>query len=250
MNKWRRINLLFFLFVVIASTLVLYFLGMDFLLRSGKPWHLQPSVSEDSLSQHYCEQCLFFDKKRMSDQIEGPSKTKVLILVEGWGVPLDDSLLDEDFSLFSDLPCKVGLHRRLLNRTKHAEQVELRNADSAGIFIFGGDSLEYERKEYIPALGYKESIFCQLCSDSTVAIKLDSVLVSRKNQKVAWTTQDSRSGDRKRLHDTLRKIASLAKKHAEVLFIVQGTHRPILGSPEIRRMYKSHWVPVIILNGF
>ena len=248
MKKIQKINLIAFLLFVAFSTILLYVLGMDFLGRQDKPWHLQPSVHEDSLSVTYTSRYNNYDKIRMIDQVGDPSKRKVLILVDAWGVPTDENLLTEDFFLFAEVPHKVGLHQRLANRTKHAELVEYRNNDTMGLFLFGGDSLEYDRKGYIPTLGYKEMLFCGSCSDSVMVLKLDSVLVDAEKRVIAWTSQDSRLGDRDKLHSTLKRIAVLAKKYPDVQFIVQGAHRPILGMPEIRRMHKSHWVPVVILN--
>ena len=85
-----------------------------------------------------------------------------------------------------------------------------------------------------------------------MATMLDSVLAAVEVdsaslvKNIAWTTQDSRDGDRAKLHATLRLIAEVARKHPEVRFIVQGTHRPILGDPKIRRESFTHWVPVVI----
>jgi hypothetical protein len=248
MKKIQKINLMFFLLFVAFCTILLYVLGMDFLGRQEKPWHLQPSVHEDSLSVAYTSQYQIYDKIRMIDQVGDSSKRKVLILVDAWGVPTDENLLAEDFSLFAKMPHKYGLHQRLANRTKHAELVEYRNNDTTGLYMFGGDSLEYDRNGYIPTLGYREMLFCDSCSDSVMTLKLDSVLVNAEKSVIAWTTQDSRLGNRGKLHRTLTRIAALAKKYPDVQFIVQGAHRPILGMPEIRRMHKSHWVPVVILN--
>jgi hypothetical protein len=248
MKKIQKINLIVFLLFVAFSTILLYILGMDFLGRQEKPWHLQPSVHEDSLSVVYASRYKIYDKIRMIDQVGDSSKRKTLILVDAWGVPSDENLLANDFSLFAEVPHKYGLHQRLANRTKHAELVEYRNNDTTCLFMFGGDSLEYDRKGYIPTLGYREMLLCGSCSDSVMTLKLDSVLADSENRMVAWTTQDSRLGDRDKLHSTLKRITVLAKKYPDVQFIVQGTHRPVLGLPEIRRMHKSHWVPVVILN--
>ena len=102
------------------------------------------------------------------------------------------------------------------------------------------------------AVGYGVRLFCQKCPDSVMAAMLDSVLAAvavdttSPVKNVAWTTQDSRDGDRAKLHATLRLIAGVARKHPEARFIVQGTHRPILGDPKIRRESFAHWVPVVI----
>ena len=173
------------------------------------------------------------------------------------GVPFDPQLLREDFAVFKNVPHRELLHHRLANRTRHAEFAELRiPGDSTrphdGVYLFGGDSLEYGRNLYIDSLGYGMRLFCQKCPDSVMATMLDSVLAAVEVdsaslvKNIAWTTQDSRDGDRAKLHATLRLIAEVARKHPEVRFIVQGTHRPILGDPKIRRESFTHWVPAVI----
>ena len=167
MNKWRQINILLFAIFVVVSTSIMYFLGADFLGKQEKPWHLQPSVHEDSLSQKYLSTYSILDKNRLIDQWSSTGQKRVIILVDGWGVPIDENVLQQEFSLFENIPHKFAIHQRLANRTKHAELVEFRNNDTTSIYIFGGDSLEYGRTEYIPTLGFKEALFCQKCNDST-----------------------------------------------------------------------------------
>ena len=77
---------------------------------------------------------------------------------------------------------------------------------------------------------------------------LDMVLREGTAKRIALTTQDSRDGDRAKLHSTLRLIAEIARDYPNVQFIVQGTHRPTLGDPKIRRESFTHWVPAIVLN--
>ena len=248
MNNIRRINLIVFLTLVVASTSLMYILGIDFMGKQEKPWHLQPSVSEDSLSQTYREQYLILDKTRLLDTWRDSTQRTVVILIDAWGVPTEESLMQENFSHFTDIPHKFAIHQRLANRTKHAELVEFRNNNSTSIYIFGGDSLEYGRNDYIPTLGFNEIRFCQKCSDSTMAIILDSLISTHSHNLIAWTTQDAKTGEPEVLQKTLTTIRDLAKKHSDTKFIIQGTHRPLLGSPETRRSHKSHWVPAVLLN--
>ena len=79
-------------------------------------------------------------------------------------------------------------------------------------------------------------------------VKVDSLLKNDSLKFIAWTTQSSRGGDKDSLRKSLKLIANLALRHPDVLFVVQGTHRPVLCSSEIRNSYKSHWVPAVILN--
>lgn len=249
MKKWEKINLLVFAVVVVVLAFLTYVLSsMDFSSPFGKPWHLLPSVHEDSLSQKYLDEYQILNKKSLFRQKYDSSQVNVFILVDAWGVPVDESLLEVDFSLFKDIPHKFALHQRLANRTKHAERVELRNAVAGNVYLFGGDSTEYDRLAYIKEIGFDKMVFCQKCSDSVMISKMDSMLVDGSLKFMAWTSQSSRLGDRDSLQKSLRQIADFAKRHPGLRIIVQGTHRPVLGTPETRNAHKSHWVPVVILN--
>lgn len=249
MRKWQRFNLMFFLCLVSLTSCIVYFLGRTTISTAfEKPWHLQPAIHEDSLSQESKNLYKIFGKRRLYSHFKDTSRTQVIILVDSWGVPIDDSLLKEDFSIFADIPHIFALHQRLANRTKHAELTELRDNAPSNIFLFGGDSLEYNRKQYLQEIRFSRTLFCQYCSDSTMVAKMDSVLTHDSVAYLAWTTQSSRTGDRDSLHNSLQLIADFAKRHTEASVIVQGTHRPTLGSPETRNSYKAHWVPAVILN--
>jgi hypothetical protein len=117
------------------------------------------------------------------------------------------------------------------------------------MYLFGGDSLEYNRPELVGEIGFKKTLFCQNCGDEVMAAKIDSLLDNDSLEFIAWTTQSSRGGDKDSLHKSLTLIADLTARHPEVNFVVQGSHRPVLCSPETRNSYKFHWVPVVILNG-
>ena len=257
MTKLQRVSLYGFCAFVVLAVAISYLMGATLFVESEKPWHMQPFTDADSLTVEYTGKYELLDKKSLLSRFADSSRVTVAILVDAWGVPFDEHLLAEDFSIFKDLPHKEFLHHRLANRTRHAEFAELRiprdsTSSRDGIYLFGGDSLEYGRNLYIDTLRYTQKVFCQKCPDSVMAAMLDSVLASvavdsaSRVKNVAWTTQDSRDGDRAKLHATLRLIAEVARKHPEVRFIVQGTHRPILGDPKIRRESFTHWVPVVI----
>ena len=259
MTKSQKISFAIFIAFVSFAVVFSYLIKAQFIKVPDKPWHMQFSPSEDSLSVDYIQQYELLDKQRLVGKFSDSSRTTVTILVDAWGVPFEHSLLCEDFAIFGDLPHKEYLHNRLANRTRHAEFVELRIvADSTsshnGLYLFGGDSLEYGRNLYIDSLGYGKQIFCQECDDSVMVNILDSVLTAAEGDSaslvkyVAWTTQDSRDGDRAKLRVTLRHIADVARKHPEVRFIVQGTHCPILGDPRIRRESFARWVPALVIN--
>lgn len=212
-----------------------------------KPWHMQRQEQNDSLSDYYLENYQIHGKGRLVEMLSSTTPKKVIILVNAWGVPYIPKNLNEEFAVFSGLSVKKIIQRRLGNTTTHAEKAELRKKDSTGVFLFGGDSLEYNRKEYIPQLGYDKLVFCQNCSDSVMLGKLDSILNENAEiQTIAFTTQSSRDGSRPKLLKSLKLIRDLVAKHPEDVFIIQGTHRPVLTSGKIRESYYENWVPALI----
>jgi hypothetical protein len=257
MTKFPKISFGVFTVFVVFAVVFSYLFNAQYIKTSYKPWHMQPFIDADSLSAGYASNYELLGKGQLFRRVADTSRVTINILVDAWGVPFDGNLLAEDFAIFRDLPHREFLHYRLANRTRHAEFAELRiPGDSTrphdGVYLFGGDSLEYGRNLYIDSLGYGLRLFCQKCPDSVMAATLDSVLAAvavdttSPVKNVAWTTQDSRDGDRAKLHATLRLVADVARKHPEARFIVQGTHRPILGDPKIRRESFAHWVPAVI----
>ena len=257
MTSLQKFSLAVFSVLFVFAVIFSYLINSQFIKMPEKPWHMLPGIDADSLTEEYISKYEQFDSRKLISQFADSSRTTVAILVDAWGVPFDESLLAEDFAVFKDLPHREFLHHRLANRTRHAEFAELRiPGDSTrphdGVYLFGGDSLEYGRNLYMDSLGYGVRLFCQKCPDSLMAATLDSLLAAVAGdsaspvKNVAWTTQDSRDGDRAKLHATLRLVADVARKHPEARFIVQGTHRPILGDPKIRRESFAHWVPTVI----
>lgn len=249
----KYLNLILFSCLLLSLLVVSYFADSAFFRSEpGKPWQLQPFVHEDSLCQQYKDLYRLTGTEPMVPDEADSSKPLVIILVDAWGVPLDDSLLKEDFSIFESINPQFILHQRNFNYNTHAELTELTLVPQKNTFFFGGDSLEYGGREYIDNMGFEKKVFCNKCGDSTILKLLDSAMSVRDSLPVygtfAWTTQTSREGSHEKLHKTLRDIAAIASRHTDVRFIVQGTHRPILGSPETRRKYHAHWVPVVILN--
>lgn len=259
MNRLQKIGLIVFTAFIAFAVAFSYLTKSQFIKMPEKPWHMQPFTDADSLTEEYASKYELIDRRKLIGQFADYSRVTVSILVDAWGVSFDENLLAEDFAIFKDVPHREFLHHRLANRTRHAEFAELRiPGDSTrphdGVYLFGGDSLEYGRNLYIDSLGYGGRLFCQKCPDSVMAVMLDSVLAAVAGdsaspvKNVAWTTQDSRDGDCAKRHATLRLIADVARRHPEARFIVQGTHRPILGDPEIRRESFTHWVPAVVLN--
>ena len=259
MTKLQRVSLYGFCAFVVLAVAISYLMGATLFVEPEKPWHMQPFTDADSLTAEYTGKYELLGKKSLQSRFTDSTRITVVILVDAWGAPFDEHLLAEDFSIFKDLPHKEFLHHRLANRTRHAEFAELRipgdsTSSRDGVYLFGGDSLEYGRNLYIDSLGYGERLFCQKCSDSVMLGKLDSLLSldslfgSEEAKVIALTTQNSRDGDRAKLRATLRGIADVARKHSGVRFTIQGTHRPILGDPQIRRESFTHWVPAVVLN--
>lgn len=238
-------NLLLFALFVFCLFCFSFFIS-DRLDYERYPWHMMPWENQDSLSLNYKSN---YGSQNDSSAvlIKDYSKPVVFIQVDAWGVSFDKSLLDEQLIAFENP--KVFLHWRILNQTKHVEQHELKDRTQNGVYFFGGDSLEYNRKSYLPGLGFSDLNFCQACSDEVMVGKLDSALsVENPAAVMAWTTQSSRVGEIADIKISLKLIAELAKKHPDVKFVVQGTHRPILGTPETRKKYYAHWVPVVVVN--
>ena len=253
MSRLQKIGLIAFALFAVFAVVFSYLTKSQVVKMPNKPWHMQPSIDADSLSADYVAKYKLYDKRKLLSRFYDSSQTTVTILIDAWGVPFDGNLLAEDFAFFKDLPHKEFLHHRLANRTRHAEHGEFRHV-GGGFYLFGGDSLEYGRNVYIDSLGFTQHQFCQKCGDSVMLGKLDSLLsldslfALEEAKVIALTTQNSRDGDRAKLHATLRGVADVARKHSGVRFIIQGAHRPILGDPKIRRESFTHWVPAVVIN--
>lgn len=248
MNKKQKASLALFIIFIFVSIVISNMIAVGAFEMSSKPWQMQADIDENVLTQNYLDEFKILEKARVSEKNSGITVKYVNILVDAWGVPFNIVEMREDLAMFGAVPHKQYLHKRIANRTRHAEFVELRNSAGNGVYLFGGDSLEYGRNLYIDSLGYSEKVFCQRCEDKVMFNKLDSILQNGNFYFLAMTTQDSREGLREKLHGTLTLIAALAKKYPDVHFVVQGTHRPILGDPNIRRKHFAKWVPLVILN--
>lgn len=218
MEKSQKINLSIFLTLIAFIISLSYIMGSDFMGKQEKPWHMQGSIHEDSLSQDYLSKYKILDKVPVTLQVEQNKEKRVLILIDAWGVPFDEKKLAEELAIFKEIPHKYAIHKRLKNVTKHAELVEFRSDSTEPFFV-------------IVSLSH-----------------LDSLLEYSDYKTIALTIHDSKDGSEENLRSTLKRISEMAKKHSDVQFIVQGAHRPILGTPEKRKEYYAHWVPVTIVN--
>ena len=151
MTSLQKKSLAVFSVLFVFSVIFSYLINSQFIKMPEKPWHMQPGIDADSLTEEYVSKYELLDRRKLIGQFADFSRVTVSILVDAWGVPFDENLLAEDFAVFKDLPHREFLHRRLANRTRHAEFAEFRH-NGGGLYLFGGDSLEYGRNIYIDSL--------------------------------------------------------------------------------------------------
>ncbi len=248
MKMWQKVNLFLFLGVITTCILFVYFLGsINITNPFGKPWHMQPSVHEDSLSQLYKDQYQLLDKVPLRHVYFDSSRTNVFIMLNAWGVPTQEAILKDDLKPLESLPHQFALHRRLSNNTQHAERVEFKNKYENSVLITTSDSTLYKRSEYIHSLGFSCIVSLDRNDTDSAIQKIDSLL-TQSPSFIAWTAEISPTGNHGKIQQAMQKIANLAKKHPDIRFVIQGTHRPVLCGAETRNSYKSHWVPVAVLN--
>ncbi|WP_173468731.1 hypothetical protein [Fibrobacter succinogenes] len=246
--KHRNINLALFS-AVLAFLIVIPFVSKNlFATNQNAPWQLSPFNSGDSLSTTYKERYRVLDQQALIHRIKDKTPTIISVMIDGWGVPYDEDMLAEDFSFFSNKTALFALHKRFLGHTAHAEAVELRTGFKDGLRVGSGDSTDCANLEAHPAYEMNQAYCCLRCSDNEVAAKLDSILSDTTWKRIAWTARETNLGDRDKLHNLLHQLAEMADRHPEVQFIIQGAHRPILGTPETRRKYLAPWVPAVFLN--
>ena len=224
MNK-RNVNLLLFsLFLALLVAVPILHLDKGRYIRGGwnqGPWYLLP-FGADSLSQQYKDSYRVLDEKPLNSLLRDSTKPLVMILIDGWGVPYDENLLKDDFQIFNGEKAFFAIHKRVFQTTSFAESVEYGNNFKDGIILDGDDS-------------------CAIA-------KLDSLLAEKSWSRIAWTVRSTREGDRAKLHHLLKGLSEEAARHPDAQFIIQGTHRPILGTPETRRKYLAPWVPAVFVN--
>lgn len=256
---------------------------IDYLERTApKP------LQRDSISEELSNKYIVTDSASITKDYIDTARSNVIILVESWGVPLDTSRFIRDIKIFENIPQKFSIHHRMYSRTRTAEREDLiyklkrdstrrrdttflpkvfSNAGYKTTFLFGGDSLEHRRFKYIRKIGFSEAFYGNGLNDNAIVHKIDSILADTTQKHfIAWTTRDTKfplpefsdiynsnpdaidSAYTKRLMQTLEKIASLARKHPETRFIVQGDHNPILSPIKFQERFYKRWVPFIILN--
>ena len=245
--KMRRANLILFS-ALMAFLVALPIVFVDrYLTSSHSPWQLQP-FNADSLSAFYKANYGVYEEPALHDYLDDTARTTVEVLVDGWGVPYDEDMLVQDFANFDGGSARFAVHRRMFNYTAFAEGHELQRDSAEGLFVYGGDFLACAKKRSHPGAFFAGVECCDGCGDLRMLAILDSLLADSIWKRLAWTTRQTREGDRDSLGLVLRGLAEISKKHLDAQFIIQGTHRPILGTPETRRKYLAPWVPAVFLN--
>ena len=243
----RKINLFFFsLFLAVLISLPIFCVDR-YLSHPDIPWQLVP-FNADSLSQRYKENYLQLKPDALVLKLQDSSKPLVMVIIDGWGVPYDESLLKKDFDFFAPLKASFATHKRLLQHTSHAENVEYKRGFKEGILLENGDSYVCARKSREQACHFGQTLCCQDCNDLRAVDALDSLISTGSWKKIAWTAHETREGDRDKLHDLLKELVALIDRYPDVQFVIQGAHRPLLGLPEVRRKYLAPWVPVVFVN--
>ena len=243
----RLLNLvLFSLFIAVIISLPIIFVDR-YLPQSQSPWQLQP-FGCDSLSESYKSRYQIIGDTALINFIDDSARTIVNILIDGRGVPYDEDMLMEDFGLFKESSPKLAIHKRTLNYTAIIERNELQERFTEGAFLFNGDYATCIKRLSNLKRYFSRTDCFEKYEDVKMVPILDSLLADGSMKRIAWTSYETREGDRKKLHQVLNDLSKLAKKYPQVQFIIQGTHRPILGTPETRRKYLAPWVPAIFAN--
>ena len=111
--KMRNINLaLFSLFLAIIILLPIVCVDR-YRSNPDVPWQLVP-FDADSLSIAYKSQYQIIDHHALSTQLKNPSRTTAMILIDGWGVPYDKKMLEDDFGILQGASTTFAIHKRLL----------------------------------------------------------------------------------------------------------------------------------------
>lgn len=266
-----------------AAQPIAQFPTIDYLERTAPKPVRRTNIAEDYKSKYTITDSVTITKNYVDS-----TRNNVIILVESWGVPLDINHFEKQIEIFNRITTTVGIHNRMYSRTRTAEREDLIKSffrDSTGrkdttflpkafatngystTFLFGGDSLEYRRFNYIRNIGFTEVLYNNGLNDEAMISPIDSILAdSTTKHFIAWTTRDTKfpmqdfpniynsdvnaidSAYTKRLTNTLTLIANLARKYPETRFIIQGDHNPILSPIKFQERFYKRWVPFLILN--
>ena len=176
-------------------------------------------VVRDDLPDSFKEKYAVTDSATITRGFIDSTRANVLVLVESWGVPLDENRFAEQLRIFDGIPMQVGAHHRMYSRTRTAEREDLIcsvSRDSTGHrdtlflpqvlrtqgvktqFVYGGDSLAQMRNRYIRNVGFDEISYGAgnggARTDGESAALIDSLLNVPDSvlHFVAWTTLDTK----------------------------------------------------------
>jgi len=218
----------FILFVALMAHLFAYnhyaaqplaqFPVVDYMSRT-----IPKPVARDSLPESFKAKYFTTDSATITRGFVDSTRTNVLVLVESWGIPLDNKRFAGQLQIFDGIPMPAhGAHHRMYSRTRTAEREDLiyrAMRDSVGRrdtvflpqvlraqgvktqFIYGGDSLVQMRNKYIRNVGFEETFFgisansgVESRTDRESAALLDSLLSAQDSalRFIAWTTLDTK----------------------------------------------------------
>lgn len=187
---------------------------VDYLARTA-PKPVERKVLPEEFTAKYSVEDSAFVARRYVDS----TRSNVFVLVESWGIPLDNERFEAELSVFRDagVPVQVGVHSRMYSRTRTAERENLiyelkrdsatRRRDTLFIpaqlaaagfdtrFYVALDSAEQWRYKYIRNVGFGNVVWDKSLSDGEIAKMLDSILTVPSDSGAAapkvfaaWTT--------------------------------------------------------------
>lgn len=175
---------------------------IDYLSRTApKP------VERKSLPEEFKAKYTVVDTAIVTPLFLDTTRNNVVVLVESWGIPLDNQAFEKELQIFRDegfggsgASMLVGVHSRMYSRTRTAEREDLvysmvrdsvtRRRDTtftprvlSGLgyetyFFVGLDSTEQWRYKYIRNIGFKQVSWSNGCKDECIVQKMDSVLTA------------------------------------------------------------------------
>lgn len=191
---------------------------VDYLARTA-PRPVEQKVLPEEFTAKYSVEDSAFVARRYVDS----TRSNVFVLVESWGIPMDNERFEAELSVFrdADIPVQVGVHSRMYSRTRTAERENLiyelkrdsatRRRDTLFIpaqlaaagfdtrFFVASDSAEQWRFKYVRNVGFDHVVWDKTLKDGDIVKMLDSVLtvpsdssVTAPRVFVAWTTTSTK----------------------------------------------------------
>lgn len=191
---------------------------VDYLARTA-PRPVEQKVLPESFKAKFSVEDSAFVARRYVDS----TRSNVFVLVESWGIPMDNERFEAELSVFrdADIPVQVGVHSRMYSRTRTAERENLiyelkrdsatRRRDTLFIpaqlaaagfdtrFFVASDSAEQWRFKYVRNVGFDHVVWDKTLKDGDIVKMLDSVLTVPSDSSVtaprvfaAWTTTSTK----------------------------------------------------------